>query len=1154
MYQQKFTQIDKLSKSIEEVKEHYNVVVIGSGYGGGISASRMARAGQAVCVLERGKEFLPGDFPNSLIPAGKDMQIHTAKGQSGNKLGLFDFHVHPGMSVLVGCGLGGTSLINANVSIKPEPRVFEDLRWPKIIREEFNDPNSLLNKGYELSEKMLKPNPLPKNIQLNKLDSLQKSAEANGENFYRLNINVNFDVNGTNHVGVQQTPCNLCGDCCSGCNYTSKNTTQMNYLPDANNHGAEIFTEVKVEFLEQKSDKWIIHFSPMGAGIDKFTNSTPFITADNVIVAAGTLGSTEILLRSRDKGLKLSDKLGQQFSGNGDVLGFGYNTDVPVFGVGYAKKGPKTSNQAGPCITGVIDLRNQPVLNDGMVIEDAAVPGAIAKLLPSALALNATLMGKNEEQKRSLGVWFKHKIRTLTSFILGPYSGAIKNTQTYLVMSHDDSNGKFELQNNNLSLDYKRVGYEPIFTRINDQLAKETKALNGIYVKNPTWNKLLGEELITVHPLGGCFMGENVHSGVVNHKGQVFSNSGDSEVYKGLYVADGAVIPRSLGTNPLFTISAVAERINAHIAIDNGWKINYDFNTEFKKKEITARTVGVEFTETMKGFFSATVNDGNYQKGFDEGQSKNNAFEFTLTIRTDDAYTMIKNPEHSAHMVGSVTAPFLSSKPLAATQGIFNLFVDDPDTVDSKLMKYAMKLTSEEGKTYYFKGFKFVHDYSILKMWHDTSTLYITIFDGDSDNAKILGQGILHIKAADFQKQMTTMKAVNANSTTESLKALAAFGKYFSKSLFEVYGGIFVPNKYYSPDAMPRAKRALRLPAPEVYPIKTADNIELLLTRYNGGKKGPIMMVHGFSGNSQTFSIGTIDTNLAEYFFEHGYDVWLFDYRLSNLLPSSKNQYTVDEVAKFDYPAAIDEIKKVTGAAEIDILAHCVGSIALFMAMLNGLKGVKSIVSAQIAANFYAAPQVKWKAGLHVPEVLDALGIKSLTAYTSTEETWFEKLYDNALKLYAEPIAGDCDNPTCHRMTFMFGPLFEHDQMNKATHDIEVEMFQNANMRTYEHLTLMIRKHILVNAEGEDIYMDNLNRLNIPIAFIHGEKNQLFDPKSTKTTYDELCAVNGKDNYEYHLIKGYGHNDCMYGKNTAKDVYPILLNHFEKSNQSKATN
>ena len=126
--------MNRLSSPIERMESHYTAIVIGSGYGGAIAASRLARAGQQVCVLERGKEFQPGEYPDTEAEALCEMQAHTTEGHIGPRTGLYDFHLGADINVFVGCGLGGTSLVNANVSLRAEPRVFEDPRWPQPLR------------------------------------------------------------------------------------------------------------------------------------------------------------------------------------------------------------------------------------------------------------------------------------------------------------------------------------------------------------------------------------------------------------------------------------------------------------------------------------------------------------------------------------------------------------------------------------------------------------------------------------------------------------------------------------------------------------------------------------------------------------------------------------------------------------------------------------------------------------------------------------------------------------------------------------------------------------------------------------------------------------------------------------------------------------
>lgn len=347
--------IKKISQPIERIKSQYETVVIGSGYGGGIAASRLSRAGIEVCLLERGKEIRPGEFPNKEIPAIAEVQANYEDKHIGSKSGLYDFHINKDINVLVGCGLGGTSLINANVSLRAVPEVFQDPAWPASIREEAGKHG--MDPYYSRAEEMLRPNILPAKYRtLAKHKALKRSAEYIKKKFYPTPINVTFESK-LNHVGVMQDACTNCGDCVTGCNVSSKNTTLMNYLPDAANFGAQIFTEVKVSYIEKKDGYWLVHFIPLGMDREKFSKDELFIRANNVILAAGSLGSTEILLRSKEKGLSLSDAVGVRFSGNGDMLGFSYNGNAKINGIGFGSKKTNGNADVGPCITGVIDTR-----------------------------------------------------------------------------------------------------------------------------------------------------------------------------------------------------------------------------------------------------------------------------------------------------------------------------------------------------------------------------------------------------------------------------------------------------------------------------------------------------------------------------------------------------------------------------------------------------------------------------------------------------------------------------------------------------------------------------------------------------------------------------------------------------------------------------
>jgi len=762
------------------MKEHYTAVVVGSGYGGGIAASRLARAGQSVCLLERGPERQPGEFPDTLLEAGKNVQVDAPDGHVGSRSAQFDFRVNPDINVVLGCGLGGTSLINANVSIEPEPRVFEDPRWPAALR---HDAATVLADSYRHARTMLKPSPYPSDWPaLPKMAAHQKSAGAMDQKFYRTDINVTFE-DGINHVGVEQRKCSLCGDCVTGCNEGAKNTTLMNYLPDAHNHGAEIFTNVNVKFVERQGDKWQISYEVLDSNRQAFDGALMQVTADIVVLAAGTLGSTEILLRSAAKGLPMSAQLGERFSGNGDVLGFCNNADTEIRGIGWGRQ--RALAPVGPCITSIIDMREQPDLEDGLIIEEGSLPGAMAPLLASAFATAAAAAGG---PKTSVTDFLGRELRQVESLIGGARIGAVDRSQTFLIMSHDGSDGRMQLENDRLRITWPGVGGKAAIVHDNEQLKRASEALGGVYIKNPTWHAILHHNIVTVHPLGGCVMADSADAGVVDHKGRVFNGATGTTVHDGLYVCDGAIVPRSLGVNPLLTISALAERNLALMAQDRGWSIDYTLPSAPRSGAHELKP-GLQFTEKMSGYFS-TAELASFEAGAARGQRDDSPMDFILTIVTDDVEAMIADPDHAARIYGTVTAPALSPQPLTVVDGTFNLFSVNQDDPSIRNMRYRMQLHADDGTTYYFDGYKTIVHASLLQAWPATSTLYVTVYAGTDETAAVNGKGILHIRPTDFARQMTTMEIRHPKNMEERISALARFGKLFAGVMWENYSGL----------------------------------------------------------------------------------------------------------------------------------------------------------------------------------------------------------------------------------------------------------------------------------------------------------------------------------------------------------------------------
>ncbi len=1139
----------RLSRSIADLKIRYDVVVVGSGYGGGVAASRLARCGRSVCVLERGREFQIGEFPDQMIEAAEEFQVSGAIVRHGSPLGLYDLRLGRDMHVLVGCGLGGTSLINANVALQPDRRLWEDPCWPDELPA---DP--ALEEGYARAQRMLRPSPCPADVKLAKLDALATSAKALGASFSRPPINVTFREE-VNHAGVRQPACTMCGDCCAGCNVGAKNTVQMTYLPDAAGHGAEIFTETRVTHVRKEGLTWRVFFEMIGTEREKFGVGVQSVVADVVILAAGTLGSTEILHRSQSNGLQVSTQIGKRFTGNGDVLAFGYNNETRINGIGFGHPPPKGRDPVGPCIAGLIDMRNSARVDDGLVIEEGTIPSGLAPLLPTIFASGSAAFGSDTDF--SLGDEIGEAGRSLSSLLRGAYHGALNHTHTYLVMAHDGSAGIMKLEDDKLAVSWPEVASKPIFERVDQVLREATAAHGGTYVKNPMSSTLLGKNLITVHPLGGCVIGRTRASGVVNHKCQVFDgdpSAGDRAVHEGLYVCDGAVVPRSLGVNPLLTITALAERAMIHLARDRGWRFDDAINPRLPELAATAeservvRPAGVMFTERMTGFVSSSsVEDYNAAAAAGEGAADTLAMTGTIIIDNIDRFEA--DPRHTGRIVGTVLCPTLAAEPMMISSGVFNLMRVDEDAVETRRFDYGMVLTDREGRSYRLDGHKVVRADGAVDVVDDTTRLYVTVRDGTTASGRIVRRGVLTIAFADFIRQLRTMKGIDGANAADRLAAVSRFGKLFARNLFEIYGGVFTPLDRFDKFRQ-RKKRALRTSAPTIHAFTTEDGKTLRLTRYRGGGKGPVMLSHGLGVSTKIFSIDTIDTNLVEFLYAAGYDCWLLDYRASTDLAYCREQWTADDVARFDYPAAIQRVRKLTGRQDVQMVVHCFGATTFFMAMLTGLQGVRSAVVSQIATDVIVPwwPQ-RLLAHLRTPSLLSALGVEVVNARAQRHDNILLKLVDSFIRLVI-PFQREerSHNATSNRITALYGPLYELDQLNNATASSGLpEMFGEANISAFKQLAAIARREIIVDASGADVYLAGLELLKLPIRFIHGAENACFRPESTERTLKRLEAVNGVGLYDRKLIPGYGHIDCIFGKNAARDVFPFILEHLERT-------
>jgi cholesterol oxidase len=789
--------MSQLSSALWMLKPRYHAVIIGSGYGGAIAANRLSRARRpdgtaiSVCVLERGNEIPTGEFPDGQDEAFKQATLDTLGLRKGADNGLYYFHFDNEITVLQGCGLGGTSLINANVSLQPEPRVFKDPRWPRAIRE---DVGGRLEAGFDQARAMLRPVSYPEkanghsdgwNGALPKYDAL-KGAAGTDAKVYRAPINVNL-VEGVNHVGVHQPACSGCGDCVSGCNVGAKNTLTKNYLPDARTRGAEIFCGIEVRSIARRGDAWAVYYVPVGHHRALYDAPELFVLADLVVVAAGSLGSTQILLRSKQRGLACSDFLGKHFTGNGDVLGFAYNGEKRVNGVGRGKANTAAS-QPGPTITGVIDLRDTEKLGDAFIVEEGALPSAMKKLLPVAFKVAGKTVGKSENRTFWHGVkqWGREVVSILSSFAGGAYRGSVANTLTFLTMSYDDGHGTLTLEDDRVRIHWPDASKQPVWKMVENKFRQLATATGATYVPSPLFTKYFNFDVLTVHPLGGCILGDDAAGAVVNERSQVFSGASGDAVYPDLYVMDGAIIPSPVGVNPLLTISALSERNIRLLIEDRGWALDEGFTGKpvvFDGTRDRPRPATLQFSERMTGFL--TPSSAEFAAAAEEARGRGHTAAAVYGIMSPDLDAMIADPDRAAKLTGTLHIPALSPDPMTIFDGTFNLFVN-VDGKAHKRMRYRMKLAAVDGKQYYFDGFKVVSDHGGIDVYSDTTVLHATVHENDKDGP-VVAKGIMKISADDVLKLIKTMSAQDRDGRSSILER-ARFGKLFIGDLWDVYG------------------------------------------------------------------------------------------------------------------------------------------------------------------------------------------------------------------------------------------------------------------------------------------------------------------------------------------------------------------------------
>jgi cholesterol oxidase len=525
------------------VQASYDVVVIGSGFGGSVTACRLAQAGRSVGILERGRRWANTDFPRSPGQIARDAFWDPAHGH----FGLVEYEAFDRMHVIEGCGVGGGSLHYFNVHVRPPDGVFEDPRWPAGIT------GKVLAPYFDLARDMLDVAPLtpPAGRTLpRRTTTFQDACSAAGRTPELVDIAVYTGPPRTNpHGGDPQLACEYSGNCGIGCHVHAKNTLDLNYLRVAERSAAEVHPLHEVDRIAPRpGGGYQVDFVRRDPAAPTSTQRGSVI-ADVVVIAAGALGSNELLLRCRDRHRSLpglSKALGRGYSGNGDMLLAGTLTDRFV------------DAGSGPSITAGADFS---VDGNRIYIEDLGYPDPMLWFIEGMLANAAPSLNLLEWArlyvKGSLGIrGATDRIASERERLLG--GGRTAGFLPYLGMCTDAADGMLALdRKGEIDVRWRPRGSARAFRQLEDGLKELSAALGGDYVPSPLWSPPL-RTLLTAPPLGGCASADDAAAGVVNEYGEVHG-------YPNLFVVDASTIPTALARNPTATICALAERAAFHL-------------------------------------------------------------------------------------------------------------------------------------------------------------------------------------------------------------------------------------------------------------------------------------------------------------------------------------------------------------------------------------------------------------------------------------------------------------------------------------------------------------------------------------------------------------------------------------------------------------
>ena len=576
----------------------------------------------------------------------------------------------------------------------------------------------------------------------------------------------------------------------------------------------------------------------------------------------------------------------------------------------------------------------------------------------------------------------------------------------------------------------------------------------------------------------------------------------------------------------------------------------------------------LQFTEWMRGYACRGQTDP--QRGYDEGRESDWTLMFELTVRIDDVDRFIGDRDHAADASGYVEGDAIGGR-REVQRGRVNLLVSGEGDSGRKLMVYRLFLTDDAGNPVTFVGTKDLFDNLGPDAWPDTTTLRVLLLGGHLEDqsqdpsARVLGAGILKIRIPDFLKQLGTFRAT-ASTRRERVSAIAAFGRFFLGSLWDVYGPVsLTPSRHsYEREIPLYTTEGVADAEVRSYPFSTGDKMGLSLLRFTRApSRDAVMIIHGLTTSSDMF-IMPEHRNLVTCLLDAGFtDVWTLDFRMSNRFPYNmfRHRDTMDDIALQDMPAALATVRASTGeGTRVHVICHCLGAVSFMMALFGRtVTDVTSVIANSVALT----PRVPRWSRLKIAVAPFMIEYALARPYLSPR--WSQEpglTVGKVLTRVNSCFHRECDVPECHMLSMMWGTgwpaLYEHANLADVTHRRGGDLYGPTSMHYYRHVGRMLRSGstaVKYNPDEPrhtslpDNYFEHAADIRTPVLLVTGANNRVFTDSNIEC-YRRLERI-APGRHHLHVFPGYGHQDVFMGKDIHRDIAPTIIE-FLRSHRDRA--